>query len=158
MSEQGFWYKEYTQGRRFIIKIIPGESLVECIKQFVLKENIHYAVILSAIGSVKNVRLNDIKSGAKLPITSARLIAHELEGPLELLSLTGNIVPGTSENLDCHLHIMAGKSSGDVVGGHMYDAEVFATCEIVLTELVVEGIERHISKSGGTPTIFFAEE
>ena len=53
---------------------------------------------------------------------------------------------------------MAGKSSGDVVGGHMYDAEVFATCEIVLTELVVEGIERHLSKSGGTPTIFFAEE
>ena len=158
MNEKGYWYKEYTQGRRFILKILPGESLVNCLKQFILKENVHYAVILSAIGSVKNVRLNDIKSGAKLPITSARLIPHELEGPLELLGLTGNIVPSENDDLDCHLHIMAGKSSGDVVGGHMYDAEVFATCEIVLTELVVEGIERHLSKSGGTPTIFFAEE
>ena len=78
--------------------------------------------------------------------------------PLELLGLTGNIVPSENDDLDCHLHIMAGKSSGDVVGGHLYDSEVFATCEIVLTELVVEGIERHLSKSGGTPTIFFAEE
>ena len=158
MNTKGFWYKEYTQGRRFIVKILPGESLVNCIKEFILKENIHYAVILSAIGSVKNVKLNDIKSGAKLPITSARLTPHEIEGPLELLGLTGNIVPGETDDLDCHLHIMASKSSGDVVGGHMHDAEVFATCEIVLTELVVEGIERHLSKSGGTPTIFFAEE
>ena len=158
MNAKGFWYKEYTQGRRFIVKILPGESLVSCIKEFILKENIHYAVILSAIGSVKNVKLNDIKSGAKLPITSARLTPHEIEGPLELLGLTGNIVPGETDDLDCHLHIMASKSSGDVVGGHMHDAEVFATCEIVLTELVVEGIERHLSKSGGTPTIFFAEE
>jgi len=158
MNSKGFWYKEYTQGRRFIIKVLPGESLVECIREFVKTEQVNYAVILSAIGSVKNVRLNDIKSGAKLPITSARLIPHELEGPLELLGLSGNIVPGEATDLDCHLHIMAGKSSGDVVGGHMADAEVFATCEIVLVELIVDGIQRHLSKSGGTPTIFFAEE
>lgn len=156
---KGFRYKEYKQGRRFLVKILPGESLVGCIKQILREENVRYAVILSAIGSVKNVRLHDIKSGAKLPITSARLTPHELEGPLELLGLTGNIVPGEGDEIfDCRLQIMAGKSSGDVVGGHMSDAEVFATCEIVLIELVVEGIERHLSEYGGTPTIFFGEE
>jgi hypothetical protein len=155
---KGFWYKEYSQGRRFIIKIIPGESLVECITQFAYQENIHYAVMLSAVGSVKNVRLRGIKSGAKLPITPARINTHVLEGPLELLSLTGNIVPDESVLLDCHLHIMAGKSNGEVIGGHLFDAQVFATCEIVLTELVVEGVERHLSKEGGTPTIYFDEE
>jgi predicted DNA-binding protein with PD1-like motif len=158
MSSQGFRYKEYKQGRRFMIKILPGESVVACLKQFVRDEHVHYAVILSAIGSVTKVHLNDIKSGARLPITSARLNRHELEGPLELLALSGNVVPGEADEFDCHLHIMAGKSSGDVVGGHMADAEVFATCEIVLVELVVEGIERHLSKSGGTPTIFFDKE
>ncbi len=155
---KGFKYKEYKQGRRFILKIIPGESLVECITQFALTENIHYAVLLSAVGSVKNVRLRGIKSGAKLPITPARINTHLLEGPLELLSLTGNIVPDETETPDCHLHIMAGKSSCEVIGGHLFDAQVFATCEIVLTELAVEGVERHLSKSGGTPTIFFDEE
>lgn len=157
-SNKGVWYKEYKQGRRFLVKIRPGESLVQSIKQIAVQEEIHNAVILSAIGSVKNVHLNDIKSGAKLPITSARLVDHDIEGPLELLGLTGNVVPNANNELDCHLHIMASKASGDVVGGHMFDAEVFATCEIVLVELIVDGIERHLSKSGGTPTIFFAEE
>lgn len=157
-STKGVWYKEYKQGRRFLIKILPGGSLLENIKQIASQEKIQNAVILSAIGSVKNVHLNDIKSGAKLPITPARLTFHVLDGPLELLSLSGNIVPAESGQANCHLHIMASKSSGDVVGGHMQDAEVFATCEIVLVELMLEGIERHLSKSGGTPTIFFAEE
>ena len=78
------------------------------------EEKIKAAVVLSAIGSVKNVRLNDIKSGAKLPITAARLIDHQIEGPLELLGLTGNIIPRGADALDCHLHIMASKASGDV--------------------------------------------
>lgn len=155
---EGFWYKEYREGRRFIIKMIPGENLVECITKFAYKENVQYAVIMSAVGSVKNARFRGIKSGARLPLTSARINTHELEGPLELLSLTGNIVPGEDVLLDCHLHITVGKSSGEVIGGHLFDAQVFATCEILLTELVVAGIERHHSKSGGVPTIYFSEE
>ena len=158
MQEKSLWYREYKQGRRFIVKIRPEESIVKSITQLVTQEKINCAVILSAIGSVKNVRLNDIKSGARLPISSPRLITHEIEGPLELLGLTGNVFPSESGAPSCHLHIMASKSSGDVVGGHMADADVFATCEIVLVELMVEGLERYQSKSGGTPTIFFSEE
>ena len=157
-ENKGIWYKEYKQGRRFLVKIVPGEHLVERIKELVALEKIKAAVVLSAIGSVKNVRLNDIKSGAKLPITAARLIDHQIEGPLELLGLTGNIIPRGADALDCHLHIMASKASGDVVGGHLADAEVFATCEIVLVELMVDGVERYLSKSGGTSTLFFAED
>ena len=125
--------------------------------QFAYKENVHNAVIISAVGSVINVRLRGIKTGAKLPITPARINIRELEGPLELLSLVGNIFPGEDVLLDCHLHIMVGKSSCEVVGGHLFDAEVFATCEIILTELVVEGVERHVSKSG-TSTYYINEE
>ena len=158
MENTGIRYKEYKQGRRFLVKILPGESLVARIGDLVNAEKIQSAVILSAIGSVRNVRIKDIKSGAKLPITSARLVAHEIEGPLELLGLSGNIVPGEGDKLDCHLHIMASKASGDVIGGHMFDAEVFATCEIVLVELVVDGVERHLSHTGGTPTLFFDRE
>ena len=156
--EKTYWYKEYSQGRRFFLKILPGQSLLENIKNLVVQEKIKVGVILSAIGSIRNVRINGIKSGAKLPITPARLTPHELDGPLELLGLTGNIVPGPEGQPDCHLHILAGKASGDVVGGQLDDAEVFATCEIVLIELVLDGIERHKSKSGGTSTIYFAEE
>ena len=158
MQNKGLSYKEYTQGRRFLIKVLPGEPLVERIADLVKTEKIQSAVILSAIGSVKNVKLKDIKSGAKLPITPARLVTHDIEGPLELLGITGNIVPGENDVIDYHLHIMASKASGDVVGGHLFNADVFATCEIVLVELVLDGVERHLSKEGGTPTIFFTGE
>ena len=157
MNSKGISYKEYSQGRRFLVKILPGESLVGRISDLINAEKIQSAVILSAIGSVRNVRLKDIKSGARLPITPARLVTHEIEGPLELLGLTGNIVPAENDGLDCHLHIMASKASGGVVGGHMFDAEVFATCEIVLVEAILDGVERHVSKEGGTPTFFFRE-
>ena len=154
---EGLWYKECSKGRRFIIKITPGESLTTRLLQFAYVADVRYAMIVSALGSVKNVKLRGIKTGAKLPITTPRVTVHEIEGPLELLGLQGNIVPGESDLLDCHFHIMMSKSSGEVVGGHLYDAEVFATCEIVLTELDVEGVERHVSKVGGIPTIYIDE-
>ena len=155
---EGLWYKECSKGRRFIIKITPGESLTTRLLQFAHLTDVRYAMIVSALGSVKNVRLRGIKTGAKLPITAPRVTIHDIEVPCELLGLQGNIVPGESDLLDCHFHIMMSKSSGEVVGGHLYDAEVFATCEIVLTELDVSGVERHVSKVGGIPTIYIDEE
>ena len=50
MMEKTYWYKEYSQGRRFFLKILPGQSLVDNIKNLVLRENIKSSVILSAIG------------------------------------------------------------------------------------------------------------
>ena len=158
MSKENLRYKEYRQGRRFLVKIRPGESLQGNICALLAAEKIESAVVLSGIGSVRNVRLKDIKSGAKLPITPARLVEHEMEGPFELLCITGNIVPCAEGKSDSHLHIMAAKSSGDVIGGHLFDCEVFATCEIVLVEILIDGVERHFSESGGTPTLFFDRE
>ena len=158
MSKENLRYKEYRQGRRFLVKIRPGESLQGNICALLAAEKIESAVVLSGIGSVRNVRLKDIKSGAKLPITPARLVEHEMEGPFELLCITGNIVPCAEGKSDSHLHIMAAKSSGDVIGGHLFDCEVFATCEIVLVEILIDGVERHFSESGGTSTLFFDRE
>ena len=100
MENKGLSYKEYSQGRRFLVKILPGESLVARIADLIKVEKIQAAVVLSAIGSVKNVKLKDIKSGAKLPITPARLVTHDIEGPLELLGISGNIVPGEGEGIE----------------------------------------------------------
>jgi predicted DNA-binding protein with PD1-like motif len=155
---EGLWYKEWSQGRRFVIKIEPGGSVVSRLLDFARQTGVHNAVIVSAVGSMKNVRFRGIKSGARLPITPPRVHVHDVEGPLELLGLEGNIFPDPGGEPDCHLHILLGRSSGEVVGGHLYDAEVFASCEILLTEVLVEGIERHPSKTGGVATIFIDQE
>jgi predicted DNA-binding protein with PD1-like motif len=150
----GMWFKQVEQGRRFVIKIAPGESLQARLADFARRAGVTQAVVVSAIGSVQDVRFRGIKSGAKLPITPPRIHDHEVPGPLELLGLTGNLVPDEKGEVDCHLHVIAAKSSGEVLGGHLYDARVFATCEIVLTEMLAEGLERHLSKSGGVPTVY----
>jgi predicted DNA-binding protein with PD1-like motif len=148
------WFREVEQGRRFVIKIAPGESLQLRLVEFAHAADVKHAVVVSAVGSVVDVRFRGIKTGAKLPITPPRIHLHEVEGPLELLAVTGNLIPDERGEIDCHLHIMAGKASGEVLGGHLLDARVFATCEMVLTEILADGLERHLSKTGGIPTMF----
>ncbi len=155
---QGAWCKEWKQGRRFILKIEPGNKIVERLLIFAQQEGVKNAVIDSAIGSVKNVHFRGIKSGAKRPITEPRMRQHAEEGPFELLGLEGNLITDDHDTVDSHLHVILSKSSGEVVGGHFYDAEVFVSCEIMLTEMIVQGVERHVSKTAGTPTIYINEE
>ncbi len=154
---EGLWYKEWTPARRFVIKVEPGGKIPESLTAFAAQAGVRNAVLLSAVGSIKNVRFRGIKAGAKLPITTPRMRIHEMEGPLELLGLEGNIFPDATGAPDCHLHILLGDSSGEVIGGHFFEAEVFASCEILLTEMEVEGVERHPSRTGGVATIYIEE-
>lgn len=154
----GAWYKEWQQGRRFIIKIKPGEQIRERLNAFASETGIKNAVIISAVGSVVNIHYRGIKTGAKRPITPPRMHQHQVQGPLELLGLEGNLISNEAGEIDCHLHIMLAKSSGEVIGGHMFEAEVFASCELILTEILVEGVARQASKSGGIATIYIDEE
>lgn len=153
----GYWYKQVEQGRRFVLKISPGEPLQEKLLEFARAVELRHAVVVSAVGSIQDLEFRGIKAGAKLPITPPRMHLHEVAGPLELLGLTGNILPDEQGALTCHLHVMAARSSGDVLGGHLFDARVFATCEVVLSELTAEGLERHLSRSGGVHTVFIEE-
>jgi uncharacterized protein len=151
-------YRECQQGRRFIIRIQPGARLMEELLQFARQVGLEHGALVSAIGSVRNVQFSDIQAGAHLPITEPRMPVHQLEGPLDLLGLAGNLVPNEAGEIDGHLHILGAKSSGEVVGGHLIEAEVFATCEVVLSEYLVEGVERQLSKSGGVPTFHFGDK
>ncbi len=154
---QGYWYKQVEQGRRFVLKISPGEDIQPKLVEFAKAVGLRHAVIVSAVGSIQDLEFRGIKAGAKLPITPPRMHLHRVEGPLELLSLAGNILPDEKGELDCHLHVMAARSSGDVLGGHLFGARVFATCEVVLSELTAEGLERHLSRTGGVHTVFIEE-
>ena len=151
-------YREVRQGRRFMIRVLPGTKLVEELLQFARMVNLHHGAIVSAVGSVRNVEFSDIQAGARLPITEPRMPVHRVEGPLDLLGLEGNLVPDEDGRVNPHLHIFAAKSSGEAIGGHLLEAEVFATCEIILGEYIVEGVERQHSTRGGIDTLFFEDK
>lgn len=146
-------YRECSTGRRFIIKIEPGTKITAALLDFARAQNIQFASMVSAVGSVREVEFTGIQAGAHLPMTGPRIKTHRLEGPLELMGLEGNIAPNAEKHLGAQFYILGSKSSGEVVGGRLVDAEVFATCEIVLAEYLVEGIERHYSATSGVDTL-----
>lgn len=150
------WYRECITGRRFIITIEPGTKITAALLDFARSKNLPFASLVSAVGSVRDVEFTDIQAGAHLPMTEPRFKTHRLEGPLELISLEGNIASNAEKQLNGQFYILGSKSNGDVTGGRLVEAEVFATCEIVLAEYLVKGIERHHSTTG-VDTIFIEE-
>lgn len=152
------WYRECTTGRRFIIKVEAGAKLGETLVNFARLKEIPFATLVSAIGSVRNVEFTGILAGAHLPMSEARFKTNRAEGPLELMSLEGNIAPNPDKQLGGRFYIVGSKSNGDVVGGRLVEAEVFTTCEIVLAEYRVKGVEVHHSATSGVDTIYIDEQ
>jgi hypothetical protein len=152
------WYRECDTGRRFIIKLEPGARITAALVDFARAKQLPFASLVSAVGSVRNVEFTDIQVGAHLPMTEPRYRTNKLDGPLELLGLEGNIAPGPDQQLAGEFQILGAKASGEVVGGRLVEAVVFATCEIVLAEYRVSGIERHHSATSGVDTIFIEEK
>lgn len=146
-------YRECQTGRRFIIHLEPGAHIPAALVEFARAEQIPFASLVSAVGSIRMVEFTDIQAGAMLPMSGPRTKTHKLEGPLALLGLEGNIAPHASGRVDAQLHVLGSKSSGEVVGGRLVDAEVFASCEIVLAEYAVEGVQRHFSEASGIDTL-----
>jgi hypothetical protein len=152
------WYRECTTGRRFIIKLEPGAKITAALVDFAASKKLPFASLVSAVGSVRNVEFTGIQAGAHLPMTEARFKTNCLAGPLELLTLDGNIAPTAESRLEGQFYILGSKSNGDVVGGRLIEAEVFTTCEIVLAEYLVQGIEFHHSTTSGVDTIYIKEK
>jgi predicted DNA-binding protein with PD1-like motif len=151
------WYRECRTGRRFILKLEPGAKITEALLRFAQDLELPFASLVSAVGSVKDVECTGILAGAHLPMTEARFRHSRLEGPLELMALEGNFTRDAGHRLAGQFYLLGSKSNGDVVGGRLVEATVFTTCEIVLAEYLVEGIERHHSATSGVDTIFIQE-
>lgn len=151
-------FRECTTGRRFIIKIESGAKLTAALVEFARSQNIQFASMVSAVGSVRDVEFTGIQAGAHLPMSGPRIKTHHLEGPLELIGLEGNIAPDNDKQLGAQFYILGSKSNGEAVGGRLVEAEVFGACEIVLAEYAVEGIERHHSVTSGVDTLYIEEK
>jgi len=71
-----------------------------------------------------------------------------IEEQVEVLSLAGNIAEGPDGKPFLHAHIVVGKRDGSAHGGHLLEAEVHPTLEVVLTESNEVLHRRHDPKTG----------
>ena len=74
-----------------------------------------------------------------------------IDEQVEVLSLIGDIARGDAEP-KVHAHVVVGKSDGTAHGGHLLEAHVWPTLEVILTESP-EHLQRRQDKNTGLALI-----
>lgn len=132
---------EYRRFNNTIIsRIDKGEEILEKIKEIALAENIKLANI-NALGATNKFTVGVFKTSEK------KYYSNTFEGDFEIVSLTGTINTMNNEFYS-HIHMSAGNDKGEVFGGHLNNATVSATCEMVIT--IIDGnIDRYFDENIG---------
>ena len=138
---------EYRRFNNTIVaRIDKGEEILAQIKELALKENIKLAHI-SALGATNNFTVGVYK------VEEKKYYKNHFVGDFEIVSLTGTINTMNHE-FYTHIHMSAGNDSGEVFGGHLNEAVVSATCEMVIT--IIDGeVDRFLDDETGLNLFLF---
>ena len=138
---------EYRRFNNTIVaRIDRGEEILAQIKELALKENIKLAHV-SALGAT-----NDFTVGV-YKVNEKKYYKNRFIGDFEIVSLTGTINTMNYE-FYTHIHMSAGNDSGEVFGGHLNEAVVSATCEMVIT--IIDGeVDRFLDDETGLNLFLF---
>ena len=133
-----------------VSRLMPEEDLFGGLEKIAKDNRIERGMILSAIGSLKDVVFRNVNEGAGLPVSLDKTHQIEKAGPMELLSLEGNLFPsGGQGKAVIHLHALLGSPSGNVIGGHLFKATVFTTTEIVMGKITGSSVYKEKSEVTG---------
>jgi|ERR1700758_23139 predicted DNA-binding protein with PD1-like motif len=112
--------------KTFALIFSTGDQVMSGLKAFAEEQQLA-ASHFTAIGAFKEVTLGYFdwqkKDYLKIPV-------HE---QVEVLSLVGDITISQSKP-NIHVHAVLGRRDGSTCGGHLIDAEVRPTLEVILTE------------------------
>lgn len=115
-----------TADKMFAIVFERGDEVMSGLLSFA-EQNHVVAGQFTAIGSFSDVTLGyfqwDKKEFKRIPI----------QEQVEVLSLVGDIAMDTGRPI-VHAHVVVGKPDGSAHGGHLLEAHVRPTLEVILTE------------------------
>ncbi len=123
-----------------VLRVKPDRELLGDIVGYCSTNSISSGVVIGIIGSVKSARLNFLM---ELP---GKYDGVEYPGPLEIVCAQGSVALNSGE-LVVHIHIQL--SGQDICrGGHLAEARVFSTAEVVIGELDYQ-LQRQIDSYTG---------
>ena len=129
-----------TPLRTFAVILDSGDEAVDCLSRFAREQHLH-ASQLSAIGAFSRVVLGYFDVGKK----DYRRI--EIDEQVELIALLGDFALADGEP-KLHAHVVVGKSDGSAHGGHLLEAMVRPTMEVVLNEMPAYLHREHDEETG----------
>ena len=115
------------QEKTFALVFDTGEEVVAGLLQFAQDQKLTGAH-LTAIGAFERVTLGFFD------VTKKDYKRIAIQEQVELMSLVGNIAQDEKGHPKLHAHVVVGKSDGSAHGGHLLDAYVRPTLEVVVVE------------------------
>jgi predicted DNA-binding protein with PD1-like motif len=139
-------YKQIERSpKTFILVFETGDELAKGLLSFAQEQKLS-AASFEAIGALSSVRLGWFSWESKKyePVVT-------LDEQVELLSLIGDIALNDNKPV-VHAHVVIGKKDGTAHGGHLLEAHIRPTCEVVLTESPVH-LQKRIDPESGLALI-----
>ena len=126
--------------QHILVRLDPNDEIVTSLMQVAKEETIGLAMV-QGLGAVKKVVMGVYN------VPEQHYKANTLEGAFEMLSLTGTIDTMAGKPYS-HFHIAVGDEQGAAHGGHLNEAIISATAEIVITKLA-GSVDRRKSEETG---------
>jgi predicted DNA-binding protein with PD1-like motif len=113
--------------KTYVLVLETGEEAVGSIQGFARHHGVGAAQI-TAIGAFSDAVLGffdwETKEYRKIPVREQ----------VEVVSLLGDVAIGPDGKPALHAHVMLGRSDGSALGGHLMEAHVRPTLEVVITQ------------------------
>ena len=109
--------------QHILVRLDPNDEIVTSLMQVAKEEKIELAMV-QGLGAVKKVVMGVYN------VPEQHYKANTLEGAFEMLSLTGTIDTMAGKPYS-HFHIAVGDEQGAAHGGHLNEAIISATAEII---------------------------
>jgi uncharacterized protein len=137
---------ERREGQRTLLIVFDIDDEVSDGLLAVAREHAIAGAYFTAIGALSEVTLGywewKSKQYLRLPVREQ----------VEVLSLAGNIALGPDGAPKVHAHIVISKRDGSAHGGHLLDARVRPTLEVMLVE-VPKRLQRRLDAATGLPLL-----
>jgi hypothetical protein len=130
-----------SDGQRIFAVVFDPQDEVAAGLQAFARESHAISASFTAIGALSDVTLGYFEMERK---DYKRI---QISEQVEVLSLVGNIALH-SDKPKIHAHLVVGKRDGTAHGGHLLEAHVRPTLEIIVTETPKHLQRRHDDKTG----------
>lgn len=117
---------EAVGARSWMLVFDKGDEVEPALLQFAAAHNVNSAG-LSGIGGFSSVKLGYFDR------SDMQYHPNPLNEQVEVMSLLGNIAI-SGEERKLHAHVVVGRNDGTARGGHLLEAQVWPTLELVLAE------------------------
>lgn len=132
----------------FILVFKTGDELAKGLSQFAEEQKLS-AASFKAVGALSSVRLAWFNWESKKYEPSVAF-----DEQVELLSLIGDVALYQGKPV-VHAHALVGKKDGTAHGGHLLEAHIRPTCEVVLTESPAH-LQKYVDPDSGIALIGLA--